>query len=76
MDNIAEGIETAAELAVLSQIVISIFHVLILANPKSYIALLLLLADRGDLQIRILSDVLQKLQNKGLLVRSRWKRTS
>ena len=56
VDTIAEGIETDAELAVLSQIGISKFQGYMLAKPMSYSALLRWLADRGDLQSRHVSE--------------------
>ncbi len=49
VDTIAEGIETDAELAKLSQIGISKFQGYRLAKPMSYETLLRWLADRGDL---------------------------
>lgn len=52
VDTIAEGIETDAELAVLSRIGIAKFQGYRLAKPMSYSMLVRWLADRGDLQSR------------------------
>jgi len=55
VDTIAEGIETDAELAMLSEIGISKFQGYLLAKPMPYSRLVRWIADRGDLQSRHVS---------------------
>lgn len=56
VDTIAEGIETDAELAMLSQIGISKFQGYKLAKPMPYATLVHWLSDRGDLKRRRMSQ--------------------